>query len=694
MDALTGVENLVKRIYSMSEASPVNAALEKQAQSVLALHRDGLGAYRYGFLTLVERVITTLRRMSTLQVTSFAEEPVLPTIPSERAEIGRVATRMAPVPEPVSVRLTRETPSIGAVIRRMIRRLRVPREPVEQPSPPLERVKVVEEVVTEEGRPRWIPPRPKETVSIPEIKERVVAKVPPLFTHPTEPDEPERLLTRYPVDLKLKEIVPPKLERPVTTISRVRLPEEPWRPTPRVARVSEIGKRVAVMAAARQAAPPVQLQTSVMETIVETKATVRDTIVDRVEGGKRRAAPLNWSPVVIEAIGMPSAVREEPKAPSTGVPVPIRALVGFPKVTETVEPTDSVLERETESRAAQVASQMSQMSKGVAERVAQVYRRGVIEKLPPAERLKGDAVSQAPALDEEQTRRVAAMAVTLQKAEALEGAQRERARELRRLPAMLELTLAGAQIAAASREAGTTFSEALRKMTDSVPKMAAAGARATGLAPTTKIPGVPDSTFSIDHIMGIGAAMDHAGSTVSDSLKNMAMDLKDGLISDHLLDNGLDGLMKDGLIGDHLLDKGLDGLVEDDMLDKDLYGLMKDGLIGDHLLDNGLDGLMKDGLLDSLYGLIGDRVLERVPLEGVPPIPGMRLHEVLPALTRQAAQQSSAPRRVEARPRPSYERPKPIEVKLETSLDDIDLKELERRLARILKDEARRYGVY
>ena len=673
---MTGVENLVKRIYSMSEASPVNAALEKQARSVLALHRDGLGAYRYGFLTLVERVITTLRRMSTLQVTSFAEEPVMPSLPSGAVEMGWATTRVAPVPEPMSVRLTREPPSIGSVIRRMIRRLRGRRELVEQPSPSLEKAKIVEEVVTEEGRPRWITPRPKQTVSIPKIKERVVAKVPPLFTHPTEPDEPIRLLTRYPVDLKLKEIVPPKLERPATKIPRVRLPEEPWRPTPRVARVSEIGKRVAVLAAARQAAPPVQLQTSVMETIVETKATVRDTIVDRVEGGKRRAAPLNWSPVVIEAIGMPSAVREEAKAPSPGVPVPIRALVGFPKVTETVEPTDSVLERETESRAAQVASQMSQMSKGVAERVAQVYRRGAIEKLPPAERLKGDAVSQAPALDEEKTRRVAAMAVTLQKAEAMEGVQRERARELRRLPAMLELTLAGAQIAAASREAGTTFSEALRKMTDSVPKMAAAGARATGLAPTTKIPGVPDSTFSIDHIKGIGAAMDHAGSTVSDSLKNMAMDLKDGLIGDHLLDKGLDGLMKDG------------------MLDKDLYELMKDGLIGDHLLDNGLDGLMEDGLLGSLYGLIGDRVLERMPLEGVPPIPGMRLHEVLPALTRQAAQQPSAPRRVEARPRPSYERPKPIEVKLETSLDDIDLKELERRLARILKDEARRYGVY
>lgn len=681
---MTGVENLVKRIYSMSEASPVNAALEKQAQSVLALQRNGLGAYRYGFLTLVERVITTLRRMSTLQVTSFAEETILPAIPSEGAEISQVATRMAPVPEPLTVRLTRETPSIGSVIRRMIRRMRGRGEPVEQSSPPLEKVKVVEEVVTEEGRPRQVPPRPKEVVSIPDIKERVVAKVPPLFTHPTEPETPERLLTRHPVDLKLKEVAPPKLERPAPKIPPVRLPEEPWRPTPKVARVSEMGKRVAVLAAARQAAPPVQLQTSVMETMVETKATVRDTIVDRVEGGKRRAVPIKWSPIVIEAIGMPSAVREESKAPSPGVPAPIRALVGFPKVTETVEPTDSVLERETESRAAQVASQMSQMSKGLAERVTQIYRGGVIEKLPPAERLKGDAVSQAPALDEEKTRRAAAMAVTLQKAEVLEGAQRERARELRRLPAMLELTLAGAQIAAASREAGTTFSEALRKMTDSVPTMAAAGARATGLAPPTMIPGVPDSTFSIDHIKGIGAAMSHAGSTVFDSFKNMVVDLKDGLIGDHLGDKGLDGLMKDGL-----LDKGLDRLVEDGLLDKGLDGLMKDGL-----LDKSLDGLMKDGLLDSLDGLIGDRVLERMPLEGVPPIPGMRLHEVLPALKRQAVQQPSTPRRAETRPRPSYERPKPIEVKLETSLDDIDIKELERRLARILKDEARRYGVY
>jgi len=642
---LTGVEDLVRRIYSMSEASPVNAALEKQARSVLALYRDGLGVYKYGFLTLVEKVITTLRRMSTLQVTSFAEEPVLPASTSEGTEISWVEPRGAPVPEPVSVRLTRETPSIGTMVRRMIRRLWGRTEPA----------KHVEEVVTEEGRPRLMTPRPTETVSVPEIRERVVAKAPPLFTHPTEPDEPEHLL-RLPEDLEL-EAVASEPERPVPAIPRARVTEKLWRPTPKVAQVSEMGRRIALLAVARRTVPRVRLQASVVDTMVETTVAVRDTVVDRVEAERRRAAPLNWSPVVIEAMGVPAAVRAEPMAPSTGVPEPSPALVGFPRVTETVEPTGLVLEREAESRAAQVASQMSRLSKGVAERVAQVYRRSVTEKLPPAERLKGDAVTQAPALDEKQTRRAAAVAASLQKAEALEGAQREKARELRSLPAMLELTLVGSQIAAASREAGTTFSEALRRMTDSVPEMAAAGARATGLASAARVSGVPDSAVSTDHIKGIGVAFSHVGYTVTDSFKNMAGDLEDGLLGGNLLDTGLDGLMEDG------------------PQDKDL------------------DDLGAEGLLASIDGLIGDHVLERATLDGVPPIPGMRLHEVLPVLTRNVVQQPSTPRRPEARPRPSYERPKPIEVKVDARMEDMDLKELERKIARILRDEARRYGV-
>jgi hypothetical protein len=161
----------------------------------------------------------------------------------------------------------------------------------------------------------------------------------------------------------------------------------------------------------------------------------------------------------------------------------------------------------------------------------------------------------------------------------------------------------------------------------------------------------------MNHVKAIGASVSHVGYTVTDSFKNMAGDLEDGLLGGNLLDTGLDGLKEDGL------------------LDKDL------------------DDLGDEGLLASIDGLIGDHVLERATLDGVPPIPGMRLHEVLPALARKAVQQPSAPRRAEARPRPSYERPKPIEVKVDARMEDMDLKELERKIARILRDEARRYGV-
>ena len=54
----------------------------------------------------------------------------------------------------------------------------------------------------------------------------------------------------------------------------------------------------------------------------------------------------------------------------------------------------------------------------------------------------------------------------------------------------------------------------------------------------------------------------------------------------------------------------------------------------------------------------------------------------------QASKPTATERAVVAQPQ------KPIEVKVEYDLDDMDLKELERKIAKILKDEARRYGIY
>jgi hypothetical protein len=60
------------------------------------------------------------------------------------------------------------------------------------------------------------------------------------------------------------------------------------------------------------------------------------------------------------------------------------------------------------------------------------------------------------------------------------------------------------------------------------------------------------------------------------------------------------------------------------------------------------------------------------------------------ALTQQVVEATKAAKSVETK----IVRSKPIEIKVETPMDEVDLRELERRITRILKEEARRYGVY
>jgi hypothetical protein len=60
------------------------------------------------------------------------------------------------------------------------------------------------------------------------------------------------------------------------------------------------------------------------------------------------------------------------------------------------------------------------------------------------------------------------------------------------------------------------------------------------------------------------------------------------------------------------------------------------------------------------------------------------------ALTKQVVEATKAAKSVETK----IVRSKPIEIKVETPIDEVDLRELERRITRILKEEARRYGVY
>jgi hypothetical protein len=100
------------------------------------------------------------------------------------------------------------------------------------------------------------------------------------------------------------------------------------------------------------------------------------------------------------------------------------------------------------------------------------------------------------------------------------------------------------------------------------------------------------------------------------------------------------------------------------------------------------------GVVSSLVEIpVGEQALERVGLEVPVSVPSPRLLDIMPVLSR-VETISRAQRPPTVRRERASERRRPIEIKVEPKIGDIDLRELERKIARILREEARRYGVY
>jgi hypothetical protein len=105
----------------------------------------------------------------------------------------------------------------------------------------------------------------------------------------------------------------------------------------------------------------------------------------------------------------------------------------------------------------------------------------------------------------------------------------------------------------------------------------------------------------------------------------------------------------------------------------------------------GLEAAIKS-LITLLHAPIERYTMERIPLEAPRAVPSVKLHEIIPLLTSVRAppsEKSPMINRVK-----SIERPRSIQVKVESLKDERDLRELRRRITRILREEARRYGVF
>jgi hypothetical protein len=100
-----------------------------------------------------------------------------------------------------------------------------------------------------------------------------------------------------------------------------------------------------------------------------------------------------------------------------------------------------------------------------------------------------------------------------------------------------------------------------------------------------------------------------------------------------------------------------------------------------------------ESIISVLHAPAERYTLERIPLEAPRAFPTIKLQEIVPLLSSiRAPTQRERPSRA---PRvKAIERPRSIEVKVEPPRDERDLRELRRKITRILREEARRHGVY
>lgn len=86
--------------------------------------------------------------------------------------------------------------------------------------------------------------------------------------------------------------------------------------------------------------------------------------------------------------------------------------------------------------------------------------------------------------------------------------------------------------------------------------------------------------------------------------------------------------------------------------------------------------------------------LGKIPFETPRSLPTVRLHEIIPLLASIEASRPKGARSPTIERVSSAERPRPIEIKVESPENEYDLRDLRTKIARIIREEARRYGVY
>ena len=727
-------ENLVKRTFEMhragAQAMPMFGPNKAIASVINKLSEIGIPD---NLNNLALRMFRILRRVARLQVT--ISPPELPAIlyPEPAYQEAALEEAYPSIEEPPEFVVTSRFDPLTGIIRRMVRSfLRRPRRPEPEEEPP---------------EP---PPSRRERVyTIPEYLQRIVAAIPPLVIIPPRPrPRPEIEKPRLGAEKRLETIVAPKgvevLEKIYELVEEYEAPGmgvplvpkvEPLkavppslRMPPRMRRVRRGFQDLAKWVAGVSAAEPVITEIGLVDTYVEMQTSVYDVVSKQAEF--RRFRPTyDWRPLILEATRIASERvfawgrgEEEAGRPEAyagpqieGVAEALKGLVEgeFPPYVA------EVLTREAESKTALVSSEVERISRQLAEEAAETYRQALAELLPVHSRAAVKELVHAPGLKELVTKKLRTSLEIMGIKEALLEEITERGLELGTKHPLQDYIEKIARLAGITRPGVPTYPV---EEEDKVPTISpfhpiqeyvTRVARFAGLTKVElPIPGeeeirLPIPTpiqplqeyIDIAHKLAEASKLEEPIISIEEEVEEIARAPRHPIKAYLDLASRLGEFMGTraaavyGITAAHVPEVEYLGGELEVYKTFDFLSVVKEIVTSKVKAEKALTTALS-GVVSSLLEVpVGEQALERVGLEVPVTVPSPRLLDMVPVLSRveaiPRAQRSPTVRRERA-----LERRRPIEIKVEPKIGDIDLRELERKIARILREEARRYGVY
>jgi len=742
------LKTLVLRTHEMQRASQhVLPVLGKTKASYFMIgSQQGVAPHGY-YSSFIQRMVRVLQRVSLMRIT--ASPPTAPSffIPGE-AQPEVAFEGMAPVAEePLRLSMSQQggdplTEFIRGIVQRFLRQRRRPAGEAEPIMPPPSQKKTMDTVqkasytIPEYTKtlasslpmlavpaPRTVPSsRVQRPMTEPKITK---ARIPQPKRPPPRRDVLERLIEGDKLEkweqaatgvLPEKESEIPGGEGKPLIPEKTELIKSPV-PQPDVAapgkgapsRMMVVGQMVHGLwrQALRVKIPePVVAEMRAYETVWEERKRVVEFLSPRVAEATRHGAVLDWRPSILETVRVAS--RRFLEIAKWSRPVPSADVPRIPKATVLTRPPEGApedelpppaLEMEAESRTALIISDAGMAVQRMAEKVAKVYKSRVESLLPVHRRAATVGLVQASALRGRVTEKLRSSAGIAKAVEEISEQLRMETitpDKSHPLPLYLLKAYEYAGISQPPRAPAPAEGERgmsvrapphpIRVYIDSASRPAAtATVEPTGATEGARVPSPLQPPNSIQHALasqiaktqGLGLGVESISEKVKE-LVFMAPTLAVPAQSAAIVMAASKG-----------------GFGAEAPVIYDTLSAVKQALSEKVQVESMLKGPL-DRVLSSILRAPGDRqALQRAALAPPSSLPSLKLQEIMPVLSQAAAATQAAP---QAPPRVRGERTagrqRPIEIKVEQKISDLDLRELERKIARILREEARRYGVY